>query len=128
MKTRNLVFVVDDNEISLSLLSRQLSHLGTYEVKTFSDGKKMLRDLYLKPKAILLDYYLDSIDRHALNGKEIMEIMKTLYSKIPVIMFSILDQPEKISELKGIGICDFVSKQENDFLGHIEKALKQAVC
>ncbi len=125
MKNQNLIFVVDDSEIFLSLFSRFLSKKGNYEVKSFSSGTKMLRDLYLKPKAILLDYYLDSSDKAALNGKEIMEIMKLMREKSPVIIFSGICNSEKIEELKQMGIKDFISKDEHNFLEKMENALRK---
>lgn len=125
METRNLIFVVDDSEIFLSLFDRFLSKKENYEVKSFSDGSKMLRDLYLKPKVILLDYYLDSSDKNALNGKEIMEIMQLMREKSPVIVFSGICNSEKIEELKRLGIKNFISKNEHNFLEKMENALKQ---
>ena len=127
METENLIFVVDDSEIFLSLFSRFLSQKGNYKVKSFSDGSKMLRDLYLKPKAILLDYYLDGTNKTALNGNEVMEIMKIMHEKPPVIVFSGMCNTEKIAELKGKGMTEFISKEEHNFLEKTESALRQVI-
>lgn len=127
MKTRNLVFVVDDSEIFLSLFSGFLLKKGNYEVKSFSSGLKMLRELYLKPKAILLDYYLDGSDKTGLNGKEIVEVLKLIHEQSPVIVFSGNCSPEKIEELKQIGIKDFIFKGGHNFLEKMEKAIKNII-
>lgn len=127
MKTQDLVFVVDDSEIFLSLFSGFLLKKGKYEIKSFSNGLKMLRELYLKPKAILIDYYLDSSDRSALNGKEIVEVLKLIHERYPVIVFSGNCNREKVEELKQIGIKDFIFKGEHNFLEKMEEALKKII-
>lgn len=125
MEKENLIFVVDDNKVFLSLFSQFISKKGDFKVRSFSDGTKMLRDLYLKPKVILLDYFLDGTDKAALNGNEVMEIMKIMRDTSPVIVFSGICNAEKIAELKQMGIKDFISKEEHNFLEKMENLLKQ---
>lgn len=127
MKSQDLVFVVDDSEIFLSLFSRFLLKTGNYEVKSFSSGFKMLGELYLKPKAILLDYYLDGSDKTALNGKEIVEVLKLMHDPSPVIVFSGNCSSEKIEELRQTGIKDFIFKGGHNFLEKMERTIKKII-
>lgn len=127
METRDLIFVVDDNELFLSLITQYLAKRGNYEIKSFSNGIKMMGELYLKPKAILLDYYLDANDKSALNGNEIVEVIKVLKGKFPVIVFSGACKEEKVDELKALGISNYIPKGVHNFYEKIESALRMVI-
>ena len=82
------VFVVDDDEMTQMALSDYITQHTSNEVTCFSTGEDCLKGLSQKPDVIILDYYLNSIDKNAANGLETMQEIKKRYSNIHFIMLS----------------------------------------
>lgn len=128
MKKNHLIFVADDSEIFSYLLSTHLEENSAYSVKTFSDGREMLSHLYLLPSAIVLDYYFDSGNKQAMNGREVLYMMKIMgYNNIPVIMVTGASSKDLVPDLGALGVCSYISKKEEDLLNSIEYNIQMAV-
>ena len=52
------VFVVEDNELYSLMIDHKLKDIGNYHITTFTSGEDCLKNLYLEPDVIILDYYL----------------------------------------------------------------------
>ncbi|MEP7142752.1 MAG: response regulator, partial [Ferruginibacter sp.] len=88
------IFLVDDDAMYLKLLDSELSENPEYVIRTFSTGERCLDNLSEKPDVIVLDYYLNGIEKYALNGLETLNRIKSAYPEIPVIMLSSQDKIE----------------------------------
>ena len=72
-----VIFIIEDSKIISSLMSNLLSREFDVTVFTFESGESALETLNsVTPDIILLDYHLDSRNKHNINGQEFMTILK----------------------------------------------------
>jgi DNA-binding NtrC family response regulator len=107
MKGRR-IYLVDDDELILSMLSRTLAREG-YDVGTDS-GKK---DLIDKIRAWQPDVVLLDINLPGQNGLEMLQILKSDSADIEVIMLTADDTAETAVKAMKIGAWDYLTKPFN---------------
>ncbi|WP_053991651.1 response regulator [Mangrovimonas sp. TPBH4] len=90
MKNQNpTVFIVDDNPFITESLSDYLAaQYGGFNIKSFTTGEACLKNIHKNPDAIVLDYYLNSKEKNAANGINILREIKKQDKNLPVIMLS----------------------------------------
>ena len=116
MKTKINVFLVDDDALYLRLLEIQFLEIGGYEIESFSSGEECLENLAKKPDLIVLDYFLNSVNKDAKNGIEILDQIKELNDHIPVVILSAQDKIEVAIDCMHHGAFDYVVKSETVFM------------
>ncbi|MEO7768790.1 MAG: response regulator [Ferruginibacter sp.] len=109
------IFLVDDDAMYLNLLKIELAEKPEYLVTTFATGERCLEKLEEKPDLIVLDYYLDGIDKDALNGLETLSRIKSLHPNIPVIMLSAQDKIEVAVNCMKLQAFEYIVKSETAF-------------
>jgi DNA-binding NarL/FixJ family response regulator len=83
------IFLVDDDEFYLQMLSDSLSKNPGYSIHTFTSGEKCFEKLYeVRPDVIVLDYFLSDNDPKAETGLNVLEKIKKSYPSVKVIMLS----------------------------------------
>jgi two-component system, OmpR family, response regulator len=82
------IFVVDDDSMLTEALSDYLTRKASHKVTTFSTGEECLKQLKEAPDVVVLDYHLNTVQKDAANGMEILEVIKKNYPGIQVIMLS----------------------------------------
>lgn len=117
---RKRILVCDDDQGISDVLTIILDQEG-YEAYILNNGKGIQKKIEkFKPDLILLDIMMPGID-----GKEITRILKRdqKTSKIPIIIFSALNNPDQIA--KNIGADDFLAKPFNitDLVAKFKKHL-----
>lgn len=118
METQNVIkiFLVDDDPCFLELLKDNLSKNYAYQVFSFNTGEECLENLnYNRPDLVLLDFHLNSINRSAKNGVEILKRIKVMDQDIPVVIISGSLQLEVPFESYGHGAYCFIEKNEAAF-------------
>ncbi|HET8963929.1 MAG TPA: response regulator [Chitinophagales bacterium] len=121
MKTKNKtnqVFLVDDDETYLDTLEHNLKKNVESNVilKTFPTGEECLKELHQKPDIVVLDYELNTKNKTALNGIEILKKIKSLNHDIQVLMLSGQDNLEVAVNCIKNGAHDYVIKNESAFV------------
>ena len=116
MKTKINVFLVDDDALYLRLLEIQFLEIGGYEIESFSSGEECLENLAKKPDLIVLDYFLNSVNKDAKNGIEILDQIKEHNDHIPVVILSAQDKIEVAIDCMHHGAFDYVVKSETVFM------------
>lgn len=118
MKNKRLVklFLVDDDAVFLKLLEIEFMQYDNLEVRTFATGELVLKSLSDSPDMIILDYHLDGIERHAINGIQTLDKIKEFSSDIPVIMLSSQDKIDVAIECMHHLAADYVVKGETAFM------------
>ena len=82
------VYVVEDDNMQGEMVKDHLSSKG-YTVKLFSTGEAFLSSLENdKPEILVLDYNLNSVNKSAMEGVDILKRVKDRASEIEVIMYS----------------------------------------
>lgn len=115
-----LVFIVDDEESILKLLTHWVKSKWGYTVKTFTNGTDALNSLSEEPSLILLDIMLPDI-----NGNEVLKRIKSFNEHLPVIMLSAQGSVEVALESIRLGAFDYFPKPIDQ--NRLEPAIKNAI-
>src|ERR1051325_11094149 len=86
------IFLVDDDAVFLKSLEIEFLAHADFIIKTFSSGELCLKNLEQSPDVIILDFYLNGIEKSAINGIETLDKIKGFNPDIPVIMLSSQDK------------------------------------
>lgn len=70
------IFIVDDDEMMAEALSDYLTRKVQHSVLIFNTGEDCLLHLDKNPDVIVLDYFLNSMDKNAANGLQILEELR----------------------------------------------------
>ena len=109
MKSLGRIYLVDDDELILAMLSRTLEKEG-YEVRTDTGEKRLIEKIVSwHPDVVLLD-----INVPGQNGMEVLKILKSdAASDIEVIMLTADDTAETAVKAMKIGAWDYLTKPFN---------------
>lgn len=88
-KPNPTIFIVDDEPLLTEMLADYLTEqYAGFNIRSFATGEECLKSLYEAPDAVVLDYHLNSKERDAANGIDILKEIKKQNKQIPVIMLS----------------------------------------
>lgn len=121
----NLIFVVDDDFLLLSLIIENLSDNKDYTVQGFSTAEDCIEQLYKQPKIIVLDYNLNA-GVGVMNGIQALKKIKQEVPSTKVIMLSGQEKLNVAGELLDIGIFDYIIK-DIDAFNILEKKIIKAL-
>jgi DNA-binding NarL/FixJ family response regulator len=110
------IFLVDDDALYLKLLQIELLEHADFTIETYATGELCVDNLLRNPDVIILDYYLDGIDKTAMNGIITLDRIKAYNSEIPVIMLSSQDKIEVAIDCMLHKASDYVVKSETAFI------------
>ncbi len=115
-----LIFIVDDEQSILKLLTHWVKNKWKYEVKTFESATEMLNNLDENPDLILLDIMLPDM-----NGIDVLRSIKKTNQYLPIIMLSAQGSIEIALESLKIGAFDYFPKPVDQ--NRLEIAIKNAI-
>jgi two-component system OmpR family response regulator len=110
------LFLVDDDAVFLKLLEIEFLEQADFDIETFATGELCLESLSHQPDVIVLDYYLDGVDRDAINGIDTLDKIKEFNPQIPVIMLSSQDKIDVAINCMHHFAADYVVKSETAFM------------
>jgi two-component system OmpR family response regulator len=110
------LFLVDDDAFFLKSLEIDFLEHADFSIETYSSGELCIENLSHCPDIIVLDYYLDSIDKTAMNGLETLDKIKASNPNIPVVMLSSQDKIDVAIECMHHQAFDYVVKSETAFM------------
>jgi len=88
-KSNPKVFIVDDEPLLSEMLTDYLKGKNkNIEVHSFLTGEECLEHIDEMPDFVVLDYYLNSKEKSAANGIDILKAIKKADKSIPVVMLS----------------------------------------
>ena len=103
------VFIVDDEELILHAMKREMSKLGFENIQTFNNGQDCINALIEKPFLILLDYEMEGLD-----GFEVLRKIKRNDPNTYVIMMSAQDSIDNAVSTLKFGAFDYIVKGNKD--------------
>lgn len=115
-----LIFIVDDEESILKMLTHWVKNQWNYNVKLFMNGTDVLENINEEPDLILLDIMLPDI-----NGIEILRQVKQKNKNIPVIMLSAQGSIDVALESIRLGAYDYFPKPIDK--NRLEHTIKNAI-
>lgn len=108
MKSLGRLYLVDDDELILAMLSRTLEKEG-YDVSADTGGKGLIDKITARhPDVVLLD-----INLPGQNGMDTLKILKSDAADIEVIMLTADDTAETAVKAMKIGAWDYLTKPFN---------------
>jgi two-component system OmpR family response regulator len=110
------LFLVDDDAVYLKLMEIEFLQHGDFDIETYPTGEMCLENLSRKPDVIILDFYLDGVDKNAMNGLETLDKIKAANPNIPVVMLSSQDKIDIAISCMHHGAFDYVVKSETAFV------------
>jgi DNA-binding NarL/FixJ family response regulator len=115
---------VDDDEMLTEALKDYLTRKTPNDIIIFSTGEECLKHLKENPDVIILDYYLNTIQKDAANGMEILQVIKKHYPELHVIMLSSQEHYAIALQTIQKGAEQYVIKDENAF-GKIASMIRE---
>lgn len=116
------VFLVDDDAFYLKLLEIEFTQHADFVIDTFATGELCIANLGRKPDIIILDYFLDGIDKNAMNGITALDEIKKTDPDIPVVILSSQDKIDVAIDCMLHNASDYVVKSETAFI-RLQKAM-----
>lgn len=110
------LFLVDDDVVFLKSLEIDFLQHGDFIIETFVTGELCVKNLSNNPDVIILDYFLDGIDKNAMNGIETLDKIKAVNPDMPVIMLSAQDKIDVAINCMHHKAFDYVVKSETAFM------------
>ena len=109
------IFIVDDDTMLTEAITDRLTRNIPHIVSAFHTGEECLKHLYDNPDVIVLDYYLNTVNKDAANGMEILKAIKKYNPAIHVILLSSQEHYGIAVQTIQKGAEHYVIKDENAF-------------
>ena len=109
------IFIVDDDTMLTEALKDFLTRRTPNNISIFNTGEECLKHLTENPDVIILDYYLNTVQKDAANGMEILQVIKKHYPELHVIMLSSQERYAIALQTIQKGAEQYVIKDENAF-------------
>lgn len=112
------ILIIEDDSFFRKFYATKLQAVG-YVVDTAVDGEEGLQKIgQLKPDVVLMDMIMPKK-----NGFEVLTSLgqDENLKKIPVIVFSSLNQEQDVAKAKQLGAADFINKTLLDFDALVNK-------
>jgi two-component system OmpR family response regulator len=109
------LFLVDDDAVFLKSLEIEFLQHGDFDIETFATGELCMENISHNPDVIILDYFLDGINKAAMNGMQTLDKIKASNPDISVVMLSSQDKIEVAVNCMHHRAFDYVVKSETAF-------------
>lgn len=119
---RQMIFIVDDDPVLAEMLKDHLSKMTSYQIKIFETGEDCLKHMDEKPGIVFLDFYLNSVNKDAMDGLDVLQEIKKIDPEVDVVMLSGQDKIEVAVKTMQYGAFDYIVKGESSFY-RAEKAV-----
>ena len=109
------IFIVDDDEMLTEALSDYLTRDINHNISVFHTGEDFLEHISENPDVVILDFYLNTVNKEAANGLEILEAIGEYVHNTRIIMLS--SQESYMTAAKTIqkGAIQYIVKDEEAF-------------
>jgi two-component system OmpR family response regulator len=129
-RSLNISVIDDDAQMREMLNDFFKENYPSSVISTFSTGEAALKNIQSQPDLIVLDYHLDSMDKNAMNGLDVLRRLKERFPHVPVIFLSGQEKMEVAANTMKYGAWDYILKNEsafkrleihiNNILGHVD--------
>ncbi len=110
------VFIVDDEPLLSEMLADYLKEqYAGFNIQSFPTGEACLQNLHLQPNIVVLDYHLNSKEKDAANGIDILKEIKKRNKMLPVIMLSSQKSYGTATQTIMYGAVHYVIKGQDAF-------------
>jgi DNA-binding NtrC family response regulator len=107
-KAQLSLFIVEDNQMYSLYIDNLLKEQFNFKVSTFPNGEACVKDLYLTPDIIVLDYMLGGMD-----GLQVLSAIKKQLPDTPVILLTGQKDMETAVRLMKAGAYEYIIKDKD---------------
>jgi DNA-binding NtrC family response regulator len=107
---------VDDDVMYLKMIEIEFLQYPDFKLETYATGEICIENLSHEPDLIILDYHLDEVEKHAMDGIQTLDKIKEINPGIPVVMLSAQDKIEVAINCIHHKAFDYIVKSETAFL------------
>jgi two-component system OmpR family response regulator len=120
------IFIIDDDPMLGEALSDYLTRKTAHEVTVFTSVEEALGRMSRVPEIIILDYFLNSVNKNAANGLEVLDAIRKGGLDVPVIMLSGQEHYGVAIRTIQRGALEYVIKDESAFekIAHIVSRIR----
>ena len=116
MENEILVYMADNDIAFLKTMQEEFAGNPELKIRIFETGEKCLEQMWQEPDIVVLDYFLNSLEKDPINGLEILKQIKRDYPALPVIMLSAQDNIEIAINCLKHKAFDYIVKSETAFI------------
>ncbi len=109
------IFIVDDDTMLTTALEDYLTRKIAHHIRCFNSGDACLENLTEEPDVIILDYFMNTIQKDAATGLGILQLIKKHNPALRVIMLSGQERYSIASQTIQQGAEQYVIKDEQAF-------------
>lgn len=110
------ICIVDDDIMFRQMLVDYIFEKGNYEIATYNTGEDCLRALRTDvPDVIILDYFLNAVNKDAVNGMVILNKIRKDYPSVHVIMLSGQEKYGVAASIIAKGAEQYIMKDKEAF-------------
>jgi len=109
---KKLIFFVDDDKMMLNLMEYTFKCREGYEVKSYFSGEDCIKNIYLNPSLIVMDYYMGGHGDNSLSGLDTLKQIREKGKSTPVIILSREKSEDTIAEFIKYGAQKYVVKDD----------------
>ena len=121
------VALVDDDDVVLTMIALALEKLDNIEVLKFNSGEDLLEVFdSISPDILVTDYYMDSVNKNAMRGSDLIIKLYKRYVNIPIIILSSQDNMKLALELSRFKLADYIEKQDG-FANKVCKSIEDII-
>lgn len=114
---KKIIFIVEDNAVYAKSMKTfiQIHFTDIKEIKIFCIGEMCLMELDRNPGIVIMDYFLNSKYKEAVNGLEIIKRIKEQKPKTNIIVLSVQEKFNVVLEAIKEYDCMYVQKDQTAF-------------
>jgi len=124
MDKEKLVFIVDDENIILSLVEYVIGNQPGIRLQTFSTVDACLAALSMKPDLVVTDHHFSNVGDKKVTGLNLLQAIRKLSADIPVLVLSSHDDPLLKEQYVREGATAYLTKNDY-FVNDLEDAIKK---
>ncbi len=110
------IFIVDDDPMLCEAFSDYLTRKVAHVVHSFNTGEDCLKHIdEFNPDVVVLDFHLNSVQKDAADGIQILQVIKKNYPHVHVIMLSSQERYSTAMQTIQKGAEQYVIKDEDAF-------------
>ena len=106
------LFVVEDDLLYLTLITKELEKMGFSKIITYNTGKEAIHNLEIKPDIALLDYFLEK----DFTGMDVLKKIKKRFPETQVIFLTASDDVNIAVDTMRNGAYDYIVKGDTAFI------------
>lgn len=117
------IFVVEDDILYLTLITKELEKMGYTNIISYNTGKEAIHNLDTKPDIALLDYFLEK----DFTGMDVLKKITKRFPETQVIFLTASDDVNIAVDTMRNGAYDYIVKGDTAFIRirHLLKKISQ---